>query len=175
MILASTYIVIVGGEGMIRLRAPFIDDLHLYRLILKQLLPKARTGQPELRLDKKAAIFRLAKSIVFVAARRGKPPFGFISLKIKQRVLFIDLLAVDASNVNQGWGSLLITTGEQYGKNKGCFEARVFVDQSNEHAIQFYSKKGYEIKDYMPIVDCYLMQKDLRNISNNLTSGGVAY
>jgi ribosomal protein S18 acetylase RimI-like enzyme len=161
MILTSTYIVIVGGEGMIRLRAPSVDDLHLYRLIVKQLLPKARKAQPELRLGRKATILRLTKSKVFVSARQGKPPFGFISLKIKQRVLFIDLLAVDASDVNRGWGSLLMAAGERYGRKNGCLEARVFVDQTNEHAIRFYTKKGYEIKDYMEVVDCFLMQKDL--------------
>jgi ribosomal protein S18 acetylase RimI-like enzyme len=152
---------IVGGEGMIRLRAPSIDDLHLYRLIVKQLLPKAQKTRPDLRLGKKTAILRLSKSKVFVSARRGRPPFGFISLKLKRKVLFIDLLAVDASDVNRGWGSLLMAAGERYGKRNGCTEARVFVDQTNEHAIQFYIKKGYEIKDYVAVVDCYLMQKDL--------------
>jgi ribosomal protein S18 acetylase RimI-like enzyme len=161
MILNSTYNVIVGGEGMIRLRAPFIDDLHLYRLIVKQLLPKAQKAQPELRLGRKAAMLRLTKSKVFVSVRQGRPPFGFISLIIKQHILLIDLLAVDARDVNRGWGSMLMAAGERYGKNSGCTQARVFVDQTNEQAMKFYMKKGFEIMDYIGVVDCYLMQKEL--------------
>jgi ribosomal protein S18 acetylase RimI-like enzyme len=146
---------------MIRLSVPSKDDLHLYRLIVNRLLPLARIAQPELRLGKKTTCLRLAKSKVFVSARRGKPPFGFISLKIKQNILFIDLLAVEASNVNKGWGSRLVAAGERYGKMKGCLLAQVFVDRMNEQAIAFYVKKGYEIQEYVPIIQCYRMQKHL--------------
>jgi ribosomal protein S18 acetylase RimI-like enzyme len=165
MNLTSTYIGNVGGEGMIRLRIPSKDDLHLYRLIIKRLLPMARKAQPKLQMSKKKTFLRLNKSKVFVSVRTGKPPFGFISMKINQRILFIDLLAVEASDVNRGWGSRLMETGEQYGKKKGCFIARVFVDKDNDHAIAFYEKKGYEIQEYVPIVHCYLLQKNLE--SNN--------
>jgi ribosomal protein S18 acetylase RimI-like enzyme len=146
---------------MIRLRIPSKDDLHLYRLIAKRLLPLAREARPELSLGKKKTMLRLAKSKVFVSARQGKPPFGFISLKIKNRILFIDMLAVEASNVNRGWGSLLMDAGERYGKMKGCLAAQLFVDRTNEHAIAFYIKKGYEIQEYVPLVHCYRMQKYL--------------
>jgi ribosomal protein S18 acetylase RimI-like enzyme len=161
MNLASTYIDHVGGEGMIRLRIPSKDDHHLYRIIVKRLLPKARIARPELRVSKKETFLRLKRSKVFVSIRAGKPPFGFISLFIKQHILFIDLLAVDASDENRGWGSRLMTIGERYGKKLGCSIARLFVDQDNEHAIAFYKNKGYEIKEYVPMVHCYLMHKDL--------------
>jgi ribosomal protein S18 acetylase RimI-like enzyme len=161
MNLTSTYISNVGGEGMIRLRIPSKDDLHLYRLITKRLLPMARKAQPKLQMSKKTIYPRLNKSKVFVSARAGKPPFGFISLRIKQRILFIDMLAVEASDVNHGWGSRLMETGERYGKKLGCPIARIFVDQDNDHAFAFYEKKGYEIQEYVPIVHCYLLQKRL--------------
>jgi ribosomal protein S18 acetylase RimI-like enzyme len=161
MNLTFTYISNVGGEGLIRLRIPSKDDLHLYRIIIKRLLPKARVAQPKLQVGKKAINLRLNKSKVFVSARAGKPLFGFISLKIKKHVLLIDLLAVEASNVNRGWGSRLMEIGERYGKKKGCPIARVFVDQDNDHAIAFYEKKGYEIQEYVPVVHCYLLQKRL--------------
>jgi ribosomal protein S18 acetylase RimI-like enzyme len=146
---------------MIRLRVPSKDDLHLYRLIVKSLLPLARKAQPELSLGKKKTLLRIAKSKVFVSARQGKPPFGFISLKIKNRILFIDMLAVEASNANRGWGSLLMDAAERYGKMKGCPLAQLFVDRMNEHAIAFYINKGYEIQEYVPLVHCYRMQKYL--------------
>jgi ribosomal protein S18 acetylase RimI-like enzyme len=161
MNLSSTYIDYVWGEGMIRLRIPSKDDLHLYRIIVKRLLPKARIAQPELRISKKETYLRLKRSKVFVSIRAGKPPFGFISLFIKKRILFIDLLAVEASDVNRGWGSRLMTIGERYGKKMGCSNARLFVDQDNEHAITFYKNKGYEIQEYVPLVHCYLLQKEL--------------
>ena len=161
MNLTSTYIGNVGGEGMIRLRIPSKDDLHLYRIIIKRLLPKTRIAQPKLSLGKKAVYLRLKKSKVFVSVREGKPPFGFISLKVVKNILIIDLLAVEASAVNRGWGSRLMAIGERYGNGLGCSAVRLFVDQNNEHAIDFYKKKGYEILDYLPIIDCYLMQKKL--------------
>jgi ribosomal protein S18 acetylase RimI-like enzyme len=152
---------IVGGEGMIRVRVPSLDDLYLYRLVVKRLVPLSRITQPELRLGKKTVLLRLAKSKVYVAAKRGQPPFGFISLKIKQRVLFIDLLAVDSSGENKGWGSKLMRTGEDYGKKMGCDAAKVFVDEQNEHAQTFYKYKGYEMLDYIPLIHCYLLGKNL--------------
>lgn len=161
MKLTSTYIDSVGGEGMIRLRIPSKDDLHLYRIIVKQLLPKTRISQPTFRMGKKATILRLRKSKVFVTVREGKPPFGFISLKIIQHTLLIDLLAVEASNVHKGWGTRLMAVGERYGKGMGCTVAKLFVDQDNETAIAFYKKKGYEIQEYLPVIHCYLVQKSL--------------
>lgn len=146
---------------MIRLRIPSKDDLHLYRLIIKRLLPKVRIAQPELSLGKKAIYHRLNKSKVFVSVREGKPPFGFISLKIANKILFIDLLAVEASVVNRGWGGRLMAIGERYGNKRGCSMARLFVDYNNQHAIDFYKKKGYEIQDYLPIIDCFLLQKSI--------------
>ena len=53
-----------------------------------------------------------------------------------------------------------MTVGERYGKRMGCSFARLFVDQDNEHAIAFYENKGYEIQEYVPLVHCYLMQKE---------------
>src|SRR5665647_3945830 len=97
MNLTSTYIGNVGGEGMLRLRIPSKDDLHLYRIIIKRLLPKTRIAQPKLSFGKKAIYLRLKKSKVFVSVREGKPPFGFISLKVAENILLIDLLAVEAS------------------------------------------------------------------------------
>ncbi len=146
---------------MIRLRIPSKDNLHLYRIIIRRLLPKARIAQPKLSLSKKEIYLRLKKSKVYVVFRAGKPPFGFISLRIKQKVLFVDLLAVDASDVNRGWGSRLMETGERYGKRMGCQTARIFVDQANEHALTFYKHKGYAIEEYIPLVKCYLLQKTL--------------
>jgi GNAT superfamily N-acetyltransferase len=161
MNLSSTYIDHVGGEGMIRLRIPSKDNLHLYRIIVKRLLPKARIAQPKLRISKKTTYLRLKRGKVFVSVRAGKPPFGFISLIIKQSILFIDLLAVEASDVNRGWGSRLMAIGERYGKKMGCSIVRLFVDQDNEHAMDFYKNKGYEIQEYVPLVHCYLLQKAL--------------
>jgi GNAT superfamily N-acetyltransferase len=146
---------------MIRSRIPSQDDLHLYQIILKRLVPKARISQPKFRVGKKAIYLRLRKSKVFVSVREGKPPFGFISLKIRQHILLIDLLAVEISQVNRGWGSRLMTIGERYGIRKGCQQARLFVDQNNEHAIAFYKKRGYEIQQFLPIINCYLLQKNL--------------
>jgi ribosomal protein S18 acetylase RimI-like enzyme len=146
---------------VIRLRIPIRDDLHLYRIVVKRLLPKARIAEPKLNISKKETFLRLKKAKVYVSIRAGKPPFGFISLILKKRILFIDLLAVEASDVNRGWGSRLMTVGERYGKRMGCSFVRLFVDQDNEHAIAFYENKGYEIQEYVPLVHCYLMQKAL--------------
>jgi ribosomal protein S18 acetylase RimI-like enzyme len=144
---------------MIRLRVPSLDDLHLCRLIVNRLVPFAKQTQPNLHISKKSLLQRLNRSRVFVSVRQGHPPFGFISLMINRNVLLIDMLAVDAAGANKGWGSQLMLAGEHYGKQMGCTVSRVFVDESNKHAIHFYSKKGYEMLDYVPLISCYNMQK----------------
>jgi GNAT superfamily N-acetyltransferase len=146
---------------MIRLRLPSMDDLYLYRLIVKRLVPFARKTQPELRIGKQSLIHRLGTGKVFVAAKRGQAPFGFISLKIKQNILFIDLLAVDSTSENKGWGSKLIIAGEKYAKRMNCSIAQVWVDENNAHALTFYANKGYQVLEYMPPIHCFLLRKDL--------------
>jgi ribosomal protein S18 acetylase RimI-like enzyme len=146
---------------MIRLRVPPLDDLHLYRLIVNRLVPYAKLSQPNLDISKKSILQRLDRSRVFVAARRGQPAFGFISLKANRKVLLIDMLAVEAAGENKGWGSQLMLAGEHYGKQMDCHISQVFVDELNYYAIDFYSKKRYEIFEYVPLIRCYHMRKNL--------------
>jgi ribosomal protein S18 acetylase RimI-like enzyme len=144
---------------MIRLRVPPLDDLHLCRLIVNQLVPFAKQSQPNLYISKRSILQRLDKSRVFVTARQDHRPFGFISLMINHNVLFIDMLAVDPAAANKGWGKQLMHVGEHYGKQMGCNISQLFVDEINNHAINFYSKKGYEILEYIPLIRCYHMRK----------------
>jgi len=146
---------------MIRLRIPIRDDPFLYQLILRRLLPLSQKNRPELSMSKRSAILRLSNSKVFVAVKRDQTPFGFISMKIKQRILFIDMLAVESAGENKGWGSALMLTAENYGKSKGCKVCRLWVDDNNEHASLFYAHKGYEVIQYVQQIRCFMLEKKI--------------
>ena len=158
---------------MIRLRISKLDDNHLYRLIIQQLLPLAKIGRPLLVMDRKTIFENLNKCKVLVIARQGRPLFGFISVQVlsrvqvlssvevQPRILKIEMFAIEQTSQGKGWGSLLMDKAESYGRRKGCEAALVWVDEQNEAAQAFYVKKGYEIEQYSPEIHCFLLSKSL--------------
>lgn len=147
---------------MIRARNPLTDDAALYRLVLQRLVPLARKSRPAVDAKRKTIVARLRGSKVLVLAQdRMKAPYGFISFQVKDRVMMIDMLAVDEKRQNKGFGSALMAAAESYARKQGCSAMRLAVDEPNEHAQRFYARKGYYVADYLPEQHLFVMEKAL--------------
>lgn len=147
---------------MIRLRMPSLDDPHLYRLIERELVPYAKAVFPTLQIGRKDVEKMLDRSKVYVGEHRsGKMPIGFVSVSSAQRVLRVEMLAVERDFQGNGWGSALMAVGETYGRQTGCTRAQLYVDESNDKAKRFYERIGYATNSFVPEYQCYLLEKPL--------------
>ncbi|TXK75131.1 GNAT family N-acetyltransferase [Paenibacillus sp. N3.4] len=144
---------------MIRKRLASIDDSAIHRLVVEQLVPYSRTFDPSKPITLTEIRKRLKQTTTFVMAKSNKQALGFISLLSKSHILFIDMLAVDPREQRRGWGHKLMQTAEQYGKRERCHTAELLVDDSNPKALQFYLNRGYNIKEYVSQLNCYMLTK----------------
>jgi len=146
---------------MIRKRVASLDDSIIHRLVVEQIAPFSSTFQPSDATPRQIRK-RLDRGVTFVTARGGRRAFGFISTMRRKGELFIDMLAVDPGVQGRGWGGQLLRAAEAYGRSKGCRQAKLFVDFSNEKAFGFYARRGYRVEQQLPQVACYLLGKPLR-------------
>ncbi|MBB6633645.1 GNAT family N-acetyltransferase [Cohnella thailandensis] len=146
---------------MIRWRQPR-DTKGIVKLVRSQLVPKSPWAHPrDGRLYSEVAE-RLRNGSTLVAAKnRGGDPYGFLHMVIQNKVLFIDLLAVDPAYQNRRWGTELMQRAEEYGRKKGCIRSMLYVDKDNARGIRFYSRLGYSNAQYVEALLCYRMEKKL--------------
>jgi ribosomal protein S18 acetylase RimI-like enzyme len=120
------------------------DDKGIVELVRTQLVPLSPWQHPRDRQLYDDITRRLRRGATLVAARsRRNAPFAFLHMEFRGTTLFIDLLAVDPSEQNRHWGTLLMTRAESYGRKKGCTLSHLFVDEGNTRALRFYQRFGY--------------------------------
>jgi ribosomal protein S18 acetylase RimI-like enzyme len=146
---------------MIRRRLPRRDDPRIYHMIVHELVPFTHSGYCPTIHSFAAIRKRLRSNVTFVDEHPSYRLCGFISIQVRADVLFIDLLAVDPIVRGRGIGKSLMLTSQRYGQRTGCRESRLFVDQSNQHALGFYRAMGYGFLDYYAQIRCYLLSKRL--------------
>jgi ribosomal protein S18 acetylase RimI-like enzyme len=133
-------------------------------MIRLYLLPFKRTFFPNASLSRRELADRLRRGVTYVAAPGpGQPIDGFCHAMIDKKTLWIDLLAVDSRQRKRGRGSRLLERAERYGRRNGCRMSQLYVDEHNTGAQAFYRKQGYEPKEYVPGLHCYLFVKELSN------------
>ncbi|RUS45456.1 N-acetyltransferase [Cohnella sp. AR92] len=146
---------------MIRWKQPR-DIKGIVKLVRTQLVPKSPWQHPRDGRLHSEIVDRLRKGATLVASRsRSEEPFGFLHLIVQDKVLFIDLLAVDPTHQNRRWGTELMSRAEEYGRKKGCIKSILYVDKDNAKAQRFYSKLGYSNAQYVEALVCYRMEKKL--------------
>jgi len=145
---------------VIRLRKPR-DDEGILRLVRNELVPNSSLQMPDESGLREDIHQRLRRGTTLVAASGRKSPIAFLHMEFRDRTLFVDLLAVDASEQNRHWGSLLMAKAEQLGREKGCREARLYVDERNYRAQRFYQRLGYLPVQYVQSLRCYELVKPL--------------
>jgi ribosomal protein S18 acetylase RimI-like enzyme len=146
---------------MIRKRLAPIDDAVIYRLICDEIAPYSKTYSDSSSFPISAMHRRLQRNTTFVTAKGNQRPFGFISVYCKNRVMFVDMLAVSSNFQGRGLGKQLLYTAEQFARRSGCNAIKLYVDYSNLKAHRFYQAMGYTTTKYVTEVACYLMDKTL--------------
>ncbi len=147
---------------MIRMRIPRLDDGAIFKLVMQELLPLVQLHKPWTQFSMPELKARLKHQTTFtVSASRGAA-FGFVTVKSNQRVLNIDMLALDPKYHKRGYGKALMLAAEKYGVQKGCNRAVLSVDEPNRNAQGFYSALGYQVQQFAPDMNCYIMSKPLQ-------------
>lgn len=120
------------------------DDNGITELVRTQLVPISPWQHPKDSHLNSEISRRMRRGATLVVARtRRSPPLGFLHMEFRNHTLFIDLLAVDSKYQNRHWGTELMLRAEEYGRKKGCAMSRVFVDEDNTRALNFYHRLGY--------------------------------
>jgi len=147
---------------MIRLRYGRNDDSVIYKLVQEQLVPLSRTVAPHDPSVRKSVQERLRRGRTWIAATKKRSgAFGFINVWLHNRMLYIDMLAVDPSRRRQGWGSKLLEQAERYARDAGIRQAYLYVDSINLGGIRFYQRHHYAVAEYVPSLSCYRLVKNL--------------
>ncbi len=145
---------------MIRQRKASVDDLAIYKLTRRSLLPYTRKHFPAMKLSRSVLRERLAEGVTLVA--RGKSGFkGYVHALLRNDTLWIDLLAVRKPYRRTGVGDRLMQNAEEWGKLKGAKQALLYVNEENNGAKQFYSRRGYQYWQSNRTLHCDVFMKSL--------------
>lgn len=139
------------------------DDNGIVELVRTQLVPISPWQHPKDSRLHSEITRRIRKGATLVAAgpHRGAP-IGFLHMQFRNKILFIDLLAVDPKYQRRQWGTELMLRAEEYGLKKGCGISRVFVDEDNMRALRFYHRQGYLTLRMIPALKVIELVKVLR-------------
>lgn len=146
---------------MLRKRVAGRDDRAIYRLVDELLIPFARETKPDVKFSMPILRERLKPCTTYVYAAGSRAPSAFISFRSGQDVMFVEMLAVDSRLQGRGIGSRLLALAEHRARKLRCREMRLWVDEANTSAQQFYRSRGYEPIYYERSVRCYLMSKQI--------------
>ena len=145
---------------MLRLRQSPKDDAGILTLIKTELVPQSNSIVNSSQVMKDIPK-RLTRGITYVETDLRDHVIGFVHLFILNGTLIIDLLAVRHEMKRLGIGTKLLRQAEQAGRTRHCSMAILLYDQGNEQARRFYERLGYQVKGYLPNVQCYQMEKRL--------------
>lgn len=146
---------------MIRKRNGSRDDRAIYRLVRDHLYPLTLKTQPDAVLRKHDVVERLRSGTTYVLVPGKGRVAGFVHFQSSRDMLLIDMLALEPSVRNRGWGHLLMDKAEERGRRRGCRYAALYVDAVNHRAQRFYLRRGYRPVDYMKRFHCYYCVKIL--------------
>ena len=128
-----------------------INQLDEIKIIIKNLYPYSRFYKINAKkVDDfyfewvKKAILGQFDDICFVYTEVEKIK-GFITLKVKNKELYIGLIGVDKNETSKGIGKELLIKAIEFGKLHSCEKIVVATQTENKGAINFYKKNGYKI------------------------------
>lgn len=147
---------------MIRYRRPKQDDPVINHLILTELVPHSHMPQHELKAVIGDIPKRLAHGVTLVVAPNYEAdPFAFIHFMIHGELLYIDMMAVAPAHQRNRHGKTMVAQAENFAGSRGCTRAKVLVDRDNKRAHMFYRNLGYRTVRFIPISQCYELEKKL--------------
>lgn len=147
---------------MIRYRRPKQDDPVIYDLIRRELVPFTHMPPQDIEAVFKDLPVRLSRGVSLIASPTYEAdPVAFIHFLIYGDLLYIDMMAVATEHQRQRHGKTLMAHVENFAVSRGCQRAKVMVDRDNTRAHLFYRKLGYRTQRYIPLSQCYELEKRL--------------
>ncbi len=102
---------------------------------------------PAARIDEEEIRRRISKRIVYLVAELDERVVGFIDVKVREKDVYIYGIAVQPEFKEKGIGSQLLEKVVQIAKKEGKGALVLTVKESNTRAIQFYSKRGFSLRE----------------------------
>lgn len=144
----------------ITIEIPQKEELKKVNKLAKQVHELHVNWRPDLYLNVEEVITkeefeeRIQAKEIFVAKIQDKI-VGYITFNIKEKnnpamryrkQLQIEAICVDEENRGKGVGTELLEKTKEFGKENGCTDMYLTVNQENKNAIKVYEKFGFKVK-----------------------------
>lgn len=144
----------------ITIESPQKEDLKKVNKLAKQVHELHVNWRPDLFLSVEEVITkeefeeRIQAKEIFIA-RIQDEIVGYITFNIKEKnnpamryrkQLQIEAICVDEEKRGEGVGTELLEKTKEFGKENGCTDMYLTVNQENQNAIKVYEKFGFKVK-----------------------------
>ena len=144
-----------------KIEVPKIEDFKRVNELAKQVHELHVKWNPDLFLSvdevlQKDYFEKLIQNKEIYIAKLENEIVGYILFSIKEKEnngmkyrkqLNIEAICVDENCRGKGIGTLLLEHTKNIGKQQGCTDMYLTVNQENENAIKVYEKFGFKVKD----------------------------
>lgn len=145
---------------LITIEIPQIKDFNRVNKLAKQVHELHVNWRPNLFLSVDEVISKenfeekIQAKEIFVAKIEDEI-VGYITFNVKEKdnpsmryrkQLQIEAICVDEKNRGKGIGTELLKYVKNYGKENGCTDIYLTVNEENENAIKVYEKFGFKVK-----------------------------
>ena len=142
------------------IESPNLNDLNQINKLAKQVHDIHVNWRPDLFKKVEEVISReqleelIANKEIFVAKLENRI-VGYVTIKIVEKTnpsmryrvhISIEAICVDEKARGKGIGTKLLNYVKEYGKQNGCTDMYLTVNEENENAINLYEKFGFRVK-----------------------------
>lgn len=142
------------------IEVPNIEDFNRVNELAKQVHEIHVNWRPDLFLSAEEVITKedfeqmIQEREIFIAKMQGEV-VGYITFNIKEKnnhimryrkQLQIEAICVDERYRKKGIGTTLLRKVREFGKENGCTDIYLTVNEENENAIKIYEKFGFKVK-----------------------------
>lgn len=142
------------------IETPNLNDLNQINKLAKQVHDIHVNWRPDLFKKVEEVISReqleelIANKEIFVAKLENRI-VGYVTIKIVEKTnpsmryrvqISIEAICVDEKARGKGIGTKLLEYVREYGKQNGCTDMYLTVNEENENAINLYEKFGFRVK-----------------------------
>lgn len=142
------------------IESPNLNDLNHINKLAKQVHDIHVNWRPDLFKKAEEVISKgqleelIANKEIFVA-KLQEEIVGYVTIKIVEKTnpsmryrvqISIEAICVDEKARGKGIGTKLLEYVREYGKQNGCTDMYLTVNEENENAINLYEKFGFRVK-----------------------------
>lgn len=142
------------------IETPNLNDLNQINKLAKQVHDIHVNWRPDLFKKVEEVISReqleelIANKEIFVAKLENRI-VGYVTIKIVEKTnpsmryrvqISIEAICVNENVRGKGIGTKLLEYVREYGKQNGCTDMYLTVNEENENAINLYEKFGFRVK-----------------------------